>query len=170
MDFVKGPDDPAGAEQRLTRLVEAYQLPLKRMCCIWLGDASLAEDAVQETFLRAYRALPDFRGECSEKTWLCRIAVNVCRNLRRSAWFRHVDRRVDIDALPEASVPFTARDDTLARAIAALPPKQREVVVLYYYQDLRMPEISEALHIAVSSVSRRLEAAKRQLREQLERE
>ena len=170
MGFVKGPDVPEQAEEAITRLVETYQVPLRRMCCLWLRDGALAEDAAQETFLRAYRALPAFRGECSEKTWLMRIAVNVCRNMSRGGWYRHVDRSVEISRLPEAAVPFEERDDSLVRAICRLPAKQREAVLLYFYQDMRMSEIAEALNIAVSSVSRRLEAAKRTLRAQLERE
>ena len=83
MDCIKGPDNPETNEERITRLVDTYQISLKRMCTVWLKDASLAEDAVQEAFIRAYRALPAFRGECGEKTWLTRIALNVCRNMRR---------------------------------------------------------------------------------------
>lgn len=60
-------------EAALTGLVERHRTALVRMCCLCLGDASLAEDAAQETFLKAYRALDSFRGECDEKTWLMRI-------------------------------------------------------------------------------------------------
>ena len=61
---------------RLTRLVKAHQGLLLRICYVKLADAELARDAVQETFLKAFRALDDFRGEASERTWLIRIAVN----------------------------------------------------------------------------------------------
>ena len=57
------------------------------MCYAMLRDAEQAKDAVQETFVKAYRAMDDWRGACSEKTWLTRIAVNTCRDMRRSAWF-----------------------------------------------------------------------------------
>ena len=67
-------------KQRLTRLVRQYQTDLLRICYIQLHDTALAEDAVQETYLKAYRSMPAFRGDCSEKTWLMRIAVNVCPN------------------------------------------------------------------------------------------
>ena len=80
-------------EETLTRMVGEWQLPLLRTCCAVLGSEDLAKDAVQETFLKAYRGLPSFRGECSEKTWLMRIAVNVCRDMLRSSWFRTIDRR-----------------------------------------------------------------------------
>ena len=170
MTVVKGPDNWAQLEERMTQLVEEYQTPLKRMCVLWLQDTALAEDAVQETFLRAYAALPNFRGESSEKTWLMRIAVNVCRNMRRGGWFRHVDRRVTLEALPEAAAPFEEKDDTVIRAVSQLPPKEREVILLYFYQDMSMREIAKTLHIAVSNVSRRLSAARKALRRQLEEE
>lgn len=69
------------------------------MCCMYLRDMNMAEDAVQETFLKAYNALSSFRGDSSEKTWLYRIAVNVCNDMRRNAWYRFIDKRIDLDRL-----------------------------------------------------------------------
>lgn len=168
MTGVTDPDYPETNDERITRLIEAYQPPLKKLCILWLKDSFLAEDAVQETFLKAYRSLDGFHGTCSEKTWLTRIAVNVCRNLLRGGWFRHVDRRVTLDELPEPIAPFTEMDDTVFRTISELPRTQREVVLLYFYQDMTMREIAETLRIAPSNVSRRLAAAKKSLRRQLE--
>lgn len=92
----------------LENAMAQYEAPLLRLCCALLGDAALAEDAVQDTFIRAWRALPHFRGDSSEKTWLTHIAVNVCRDLQRKGWFRHEDRRVSLDTLPEPAAPCTA--------------------------------------------------------------
>lgn len=85
-----GPDDLR--RQELTRLVQQYQTNLRRTCYAILRDEELAKDAVQETFLKAYRTMDAFRGACSEKTWLMHIAVNTCRDIRRSAWLRHIER------------------------------------------------------------------------------
>lgn len=71
MEVVKGPDSVR--EQTLCRMVEQNQTDLLRMCYLYLHDAALAEDAVQETFLKAYRAMDGFREECNEKTWLVRM-------------------------------------------------------------------------------------------------
>ena len=68
-------------EDQLTSLMRQYGNELLRMCCVLLRDRALAEDAVQETFLKAYRGLPKFRGDCSEKTWLICIAVNSCKTM-----------------------------------------------------------------------------------------
>ena len=95
MNAVKGPDS---RKEALERMVSLYQLPLLRLCYAYLHDEELAKDAVQETFIKAYRGLADFRNEASEKTWLSRIAINVCKDLRRNGWFRHVDRAVTPDS------------------------------------------------------------------------
>ena len=68
--------DPSICHQTFTQLVESYQPMLIKMCYVYLRDAEQARDAVQETFLKAYRSITAFRGECSEKTWLTRIAIN----------------------------------------------------------------------------------------------
>ena len=123
-------------KQRLTRLVRQYQTDLLRICYIQLHDTALAEDAVQETYLKAYRSMPAFRGDCSEKTWLMRIAVNVCRDMLRSAWFRHLDRRITLEQLPE---PIAKRRGLLSdgggHAASAEIPRSRPSVLLRSHDD-----------------------------------
>ncbi|MBR3763958.1 MAG: sigma-70 family RNA polymerase sigma factor [Clostridia bacterium] len=165
MRFAQGPcrDD---AEKRLEALMNAYGTQLKRLCCLYLRDAALAEDAVQETFLKAWRAMGKFRGECSEKTWLTRIAVNVCRDMQRTAWFRRLDRRI----VPE-ELPLTAPepdDPALAEAIMALPARDREVILLRYYEQLPPEAIARLLRIPLNTVKSRLARAKKKLRQTLE--
>ena len=149
----------------LQRLVEEYGDSLLRTCVLYLKDAALAEDAVQDTFLRAMGAWKSFRGECSERTFLVRIAINVCKSYLRSPWHR---RRVPPQAMDTLSTPAPQEpDDTLPRAIMALPVKYREVVILYYYQEFKAYEIAQLLHISVSTVTVRLSRARKALREEL---
>ena len=150
--------------------MEQYEESLLRMCFACLGDAALAEDAVQETFLKAYRALNRFRGDAEEKTWLLRIAINTCRDLRRSAWFRHVDRKVKLDGLgePASAQEWSEWDDTLTRAVMGLRPKYREAVLLCCYQGLTGQEAASVLKISRSAVMNRLRQAKAILRKELE--
>ena len=154
-------------EARFTALVRAHQGQLLRMCCVWLRDPQTAEDAVQETFLKAWEALPRFRGTCSDRTWLTRIAVNTCRDIRRSGWRRHVDRRVTPEELPLAAEIPESEDGRLFRAVWALPDCLREVVLLYYYQDMNLTEVAKALSVSASTVSRRLRAAAEELRRRM---
>lgn len=162
MERIKAPDPDL--EQIFTELVNSHQTSLLRMCYLNLHDAGLAEDAVQETFVKAYRALPGFRGECSMKTWLMRIAINTCRDMQRGSWLKHISRTVSLDQLAEPSESFS--EDALAVniEIARLPVKLRETVLLYYYQNMKIEEIADILGIAVSSASERLKRAKEKLR------
>lgn len=155
-------------EQELNRLVEQYQTSLRRMCYAILRDEELAKDAVQETFLKAYRAWDTYRGDCREKTWLMRIAVNTCRDVRRSAWFRHIDRRITPEDLPDLFSSADSDKLELALAIMQLPKGLKEVTLLYYYQDMTMRETAKALGISLSAVSKRLVRAQKKLRSLLE--
>ncbi len=165
MERIKAPDPDT--EQIFTELVSSHQTSLLRMCYLNLHDLGLAEDAVQETFVKAYRALPGFRGECSMKTWLMRIAINTCRDMQRGSWLKHISRTVSLDQLAEPSESFS--EDALAVniEIARLPVKLRETVLLYYYQNMKIEEIADILGIAVSSASERLKRAKEKLRHAL---
>ena len=154
-------------EAALTGLVERHRTALVRMCCLCLGDASLAEDAAQETFFKAYRALDSFRGECDEKTWLMRIAINTCRDYHRTAWLRHVDRGTPLEALPEAGAEDVHPDGEVIRAVMALPLREREAVLLRYYQEMTIAEAAQALRISQSAVKQRLRRANRRLRDRL---
>ena len=149
-------------------LVAQNQEKLLRTCYLYLRDRQLAEDAVQETFLKAYRSLPAFRGDSSEKTWLMRIAVNTCRDLYRSEWFRHMDRRVIPEELPESGVSFTSREESLIVEVMRLPRRLREATLLYYYHGMDEREIAEALGVSRSAASDRLSRARRKLKELLE--
>ena len=151
-------------EARFQKVYDAYMQDVYRLCFSYMKNKMDTEDAVQETFLRAYKALDTFRGECQEKTWLTSIAINVCRNARKSAWLRRVDRRVTPEQLPVATWDHYDQDAAdLAAAIQRLPNKLKEVVLLYYYQEISMPEIAGMIGISPSMVSKRIKKAHEQL-------
>ena len=168
MSRIKGPDRAQDPNHELERLVLQYQQPLLRTCFLYLRDRTLAEDAVQETFLKAYRSLASFRGECSEKTWLMKIAMNTCCDLRRAYRLRSIDPRRIPDLLPQAAEPFSQEEEALVMQVMQLPRKLREVILLYYYQDMTVTEIAVSLGISQSSVSGRLKRAREKLRTLLE--
>jgi len=151
----------------LEQLMAQYGTSLWRMCTLQLRDAALAEDAVQETFLKAYRRLDSFRGTCSIQSWLMAIAINTCRDLRRTAWMRHTDRTVTPEQLPQGSAEDTLQDNTVLEAVTALPPREREAVLLRYYQGMSLREVAQALHISENAAKGRLHRANAHLRVRL---
>lgn len=166
METVREKDE--GRDQRLVEMVNRYQGLLLRTCYLYLRDLELAKDATQDTFLKAYRTLEDFRGDCSEKAWLLRIAINTCRDMQRSAWLRHHDRRVTPEDLPQAVAAAADEEDLgVLCDVMELPPKLKEVVILYYWQNMNVNEIAHALGIRHSTVSARLKRAREKLHDVL---
>ena len=168
MTAVKGPTGSCDRDEAFTRLVSQYQGALLRMCSITLRDRSAAEDAVQETFLKAYKHMDTFRSESKERTWLMSIAINTCRDMNRSAWFRHTDKRITPEDMSLAA-PHQDEDAlALAEAIRHLPARHRDVILLYYYQDMTIREVAEALHAAPSTILKRIKQAQDKLRAALD--
>lgn len=157
-------------EQKLRELISAYQAELLRFCYVRLQDRMHAEDAVQETFFKVYRALPSYRADGHEKAWVYRIALNVCRDMLRSGWFRRINRHITPELLPDEGSPPDEEEIALSTAIHSLPDKSREVILLYYYQNFTVTEIAHILGIRQPSVSERLRRARAQLKEMLKGE
>ena len=166
MSVVTGPDKLR--EEKLHQMIDKYEKDLIRMCCAYLRDLSMAEDAVQETFLKAYKGLDSFKGNSSEKTWLIRIAINVCNDIRRNSWFRFIDQKIDVERL---QIPKWEQNDvsiSLMMEIMRLPRKYMEAILLYYYEDMKVAEIAEMLGISDTVISRRLKKAREMLKGMLE--
>ena len=162
MEDVKVPD--MTTEERLTSMVSVWQLPLLHTCSVLLGDLDMAKDAVQETFVKAYKALPSFRGECSEKTWLMRIAMNVCRDMKRSSWFRTIDRHITLEDLPEPVFTPQESEIDMMMALLSLSRRDQQVLLLYYYHNMTLMEIADAIGISQPAVSKRLKKAQSNLK------
>ena len=165
METVKGPDSK---EERIERMVTLYQLSLLRLCFMYLHDEEQAKDAVQETFIKAYRNLDSFRADASEKTWLTRIAINTCKNVYRSGWFKHVDRTVTVDMMAEKPAPVDQEDWELTEAIINLPRKLKEAALLCWLQGMTYEETARTLGISRQAVAGRLNRARKKLRFALE--
>ncbi len=166
-DGAKGP----GNVRRIEHMMRAYGTGLLRLCHAMLRDAALAEEAAQDTFIKAYKGLDSFKDQqaLSEKAWLSSIAVNTCRDYRRSAWFRRARAQLPLEAaLMAPAPPLDSPDDSLAEEIIALPPKLKEVILLHYYQGFTYDEIAVMLAISRSTVRARLNQARKRLKTTLE--
>ena len=159
----------AQKEMHLEQLMNQYGDSLLRLCYLYLKDAALAQDAVQDTFVKVWKKIDTFEGRCSEKTWLCRIAINTCKDYRKSRWLRFVDMRRSIDEIPLPIQPVELVVRDVYTAVMALPEKYRVCVLLYYWQQMTLEEAAEVLGISKSTVHYRLEKAKEMLKAELER-
>ena len=109
----------------------------------------------------------DRRGIVHEKAWLLRIAINICRDYRRTAWFRHIDRKTALEELPQRFVAVEPEDHSLTMLVMELPDRYKQVILLYYYQGLTMQETADALGSSQATVHRRLKKAEAILRDSL---
>ena len=156
--------------KRLEMWMDTYQDAVLRTCYMMLSDRAQAEDALQDTFLKAWRSMDAFeaRNGASEKTWILKIAINTCKNYRRSAWFRRVDKTKIIEELPAALTGVTEESRDMFLTVMTLEEKLKQVVFLYYYHELTYKEIGEMLSITAPAVKKRLDKAIKILKSQLE--
>jgi RNA polymerase sigma-70 factor (ECF subfamily) len=144
----------------MDRIVSEHGDSLYRMAFLYLKDPHLAEDAVQEAFLKIYKSYNSFRGEANEKTWMVRITINICKNMMRQAWNRNVDSSMALENLSMEAEPDSTEYTDLVTAIMNLPAKYKDIVLLHYYQDLKTKDISAALNIPIGTVLTRLKRAR----------
>ena len=166
----------AGDDAAFSALVETYQTPIYNLCYRMLGEAGEAEDAAQETFLRAYQQLARYDPARSFKTWLFAIANHHCIDRlrkRRLTWLSLDDDLPPHPALnepglgPEEANVRREQTEMLQKLLAHLPPDDRAVVVMRYWYDFSYEEIAEATAATVSSVKSRLHRARGNLGELL---
>ena len=176
----------AGDEAAFETLVARHERAVWSVARRLLGHDEDAFDAVQDTFLRVFRALPRFRGEATFRTWVIGIAINVCRSRRASAEWRRrrltdelapadpasgraVERPLaDRSPGPEAAAHAGELRAALDRALAALSRAHREIVVLREVEGLDYDELARALGCRVGTVRSRLARARAALRAALE--
>jgi len=165
-----------GEAEAFAELVTAYQHRVFGVALRMLGSAAEAEEIAQDVFLRAYRALHDFRGDAKLSTWLYAIASRLCLtrlgSSERGMSHRGGDKLAripDQDPGPEAALEQSEREAALLRAIAELPDDRRIVVVLRDLEGLSYEEIAGALDLELGTVRSRLHRARMDLKDKLER-
>lgn len=161
-------------EEIIAGLYREYATGILRMCYLYLGDYQLAEDAMQETFVRVFRYYGKFHGESEVKTWITRIAINCCKDFLTEIKTKHplymtdeeFEAQVDESLENRGKSAYSMTEDrmVLSRAIGKLEDKYREVVVLFYYQELSTKEIARVTNIPRTTVEFRLKKAREILR------
>jgi RNA polymerase sigma-70 factor (ECF subfamily) len=175
----------AGEIDRFEYFVKTYQKRIFRLAYTLLRDPAEADGVTQDVFIKAYRALADFKGESAFETWLTRIAINTVRDVVRRrkpvVLFSelHGDGEDDGPELPASLDPAdgtSAERDLMSReirrrladALVTLSPRQRAVFVMKHYEERSIAEIGKATGLDEGTIKSHLFRAARKLRERLE--
>ncbi|HTY09161.1 MAG TPA: sigma-70 family RNA polymerase sigma factor [Candidatus Edwardsbacteria bacterium] len=156
----------SGDTAAFNEIVRAHQREIYNLAYRLTGNAEEAKDLTQDVFLRAYRALPGFRGDSAIKTWLYRIAINQGNSWRRKL-FRQPLPLEDAEQLPAHQNEDPGLALAVKQAVARLPYKQRSVFVMHQYQGLKHEEIARITDRTVGSVKANYFHAVEKLRHQL---
>ncbi|MCS6816004.1 MAG: sigma-70 family RNA polymerase sigma factor [Blastocatellia bacterium] len=176
----------AGEREAFEQLVMRFQADVYGLLHRLLGDSEEARDATQETFLKVYRHIGRFRGECELKTWIYRIAINHATN-RHRWWRRNGDRLVSMESLregmelplsetladpradPEQQAIAREEERLLVEALGRIKPIFRTAVLLRDVEGLSYEEIAAMLQVSVGTVKSRIARGREALRQQLHR-
>lgn len=163
-----------GNRQAFTELMRRYQQRVYWTARRIVGDHEEADDIAQETFVKAYLALGDFRGDSSFFTWLYRIAVNLSLNVVRKrqvlGYLRQseiINRILPAPEDPQKELEFAETQTRLDRAIGRLPEKQRAVFIMRYYDEMSYEEISRVLKTSVGGLKANYFHALRKVQEDM---
>ena len=171
----------AGDISAVQTLFEEHKTRIYRVCLLYTDNADDAKDVLQETFLRAYKSVRHFRGDSSFTTWLTRIAINICLNLRRD---RRSSETLETDRLdsvqfdlpqssfadPEGALEVRELRDRIRALVERLLPRERMAFVLKHFEQLKIREISVMMHISEGTVKSFLHRAVVTLRQELSRD
>jgi len=164
---------PHAKMDSLDALIAAHEPRIRRLAHRLLGwrDALDVDDVVQDVFLAAWRHQHRFRGEASVATWLSAVTINRCRSqhrrrLLRLRWLREWHHSATSPAV-SAETDRDESDQRVRSAVAALNAKDREVIVLFYLEELSLVQMASLLKISSNAVGVRLHRARQRLREKL---
>ncbi|MBA3439629.1 MAG: sigma-70 family RNA polymerase sigma factor, partial [Pyrinomonadaceae bacterium] len=162
----------AGETKAFDEIMRRWQRRIHALCTGILASPEDARDATQETFLAAFRNLKGFRGEAKVSSWLHRIAINQCISRGRRARVRpetSLDEETDLNGAgsvvasaresPARQVESSDRREAVRRAVGALPPELRHIVIMKEFEELTFQEIADILDLPLSTVKSRLYTA-----------
>lgn len=152
--------------EKFTLIYKEHAQSIVRLCYLYLKDEDAAQDAAQETFVKAYRKLGTFKENSSLNTWLTSIAINTCKSYMRRKYYNST---ISLDEAREIYAPAPDRETeiTVSQAVKSLPEDLRVVAILKYYRDLKTKDIAKILKLPATTVNFRLSKAKEILKDKL---
>lgn len=162
-------------DEHVEELMTRFGEEIKRLSYTYVKDHAAAEDITQEIFLTVYLKLDSFTGKSSIRTWIYSIAINKCKDYLRNWHVRKISVHENIKDLltskrngPDEEFEVKIESAQLVDEVLRLPVKYREVILLYYYKELSIKEISDVIGIGESTVKVRLHRGREKLRKPME--
>ncbi len=162
-------------ELLIDEIMNKYGQEVLQLVYSYVNNKEIAEDVTQDIFVKCYKSLHTYKGKSNVKTWLWRIAINQCKDYIKSWYNKKVIVTEDDSAYMgvqndsvEQTVIQNAEDRELASAVMNLPIKYREVIYLFYYEELSIKEIAIVIDVKENTIKTRLKKAKELLKKGLE--
>jgi RNA polymerase sigma factor (sigma-70 family) len=160
----------------LEMIMDEYGERLTKMAFNYVKDWNLAEDIVQDVFIRCYRNYEKIDEIHSFKAWIYRLTINKSKDVLKSSAFRKVVMNASLftlftskDPLPEKNLLKRSEEEFLSKCVLSLPIKYREVIILYYYEECPIEEIKEVLGLNPNTIKTRLQRGRAKLKKLMER-
>ena len=163
--------DSLSKDELLTWLMEEYGDMVIRLAFTYVKQKQLAEDLSQEVFISCYHHLEAFQNKSSYKTWIYRITVNKCKDMLRSWSYKNITYKDYLVSMfktgsisTEAKVVDAQEREAIFEQVLNLPVKLREVIILFYYEELSIHEIADTLNLNDNTVKTRLRRGRNTLK------
>ena len=154
-------------EDTINRLINIYGDTIFRVCYLYVKDYQIAEDIVQEVFVKVYRNYNKFKHNADEKTWITKIAINTCKTYLKSSWVKRVILKEETEStfIEDVEKRFIYQDEKaqLLLAVLEMGSKYKDIIILYYYNGLTISEISKILGISENTVKTRMVRGRKKL-------
>ncbi|HDR3346512.1 TPA: sigma-70 family RNA polymerase sigma factor [Bacillus cereus] len=162
-------------EDLIDEIMNKYGQEVLQLVYSYVNNKEVAEDLTQDIFVKCYKSFHTYKGNSNLKTWLWRIAINHCKDYLKSWYNKKVIVTEDDFTYMESQkesveqiVIQNAEDSRLASAVMSLPIKYREVIYLFYYEELSIKEVATVIEVKENTIKTRLKKAKELLKKGLE--
>jgi len=162
----------AGDLEYFNELVRRHHVVVYNLAYRYMRDGNLAEDMTQEAFLKGFRMLSGFRGDCSFSTWMYRVTSSVCltelnRRKRRNEVAFSPAHAKELSEQPDAASDTA---EIIRRCVSKLPERYAKIITMYYLQEIAYEEIAEVMDIPLGTLKTWMHRARKQLRAIVEKE
>ena len=154
------------SEEEFDKKYQIYKPIIYSIAYTYVKNQNDADDIIQDVFVKYLKSDIVFNDDNHEKYWLIRVTINTAKNFVSSTWKKRVV--LDDDYVSRASEEASKESNRYFEVITSLPSKYKDVITLYYYEDLSVEEIANTLQVSISCVKKRLERGREKIKKEIE--